>query len=66
MKIFDVFTFYNELDLLELRMEILGDVVDYFVINESNITFTGKEKPLLKPFTVLLKSIGKVFRTTGA
>jgi len=46
MKIFDVFTFYNELDLLELRMEILGDVVDYFVINEANITFTGKEKPL--------------------
>ena len=46
MKIFDVFTFYNELDLLELRMEILGDVVDYFVINEATITFTGKEKPL--------------------
>lgn len=46
MKIFDTFTFYNELDLLELRMEILGDVVDYFVINEANITFTGKEKPL--------------------
>ena len=37
MKIFDTFTFYNELDLLELRMEILGDVVDYFVINEANI-----------------------------
>jgi beta-1,4-mannosyl-glycoprotein beta-1,4-N-acetylglucosaminyltransferase len=45
MKIFDVFTFYNELDLLELRMNILGDVVDYFVINEASITFTGKEKP---------------------
>jgi beta-1,4-mannosyl-glycoprotein beta-1,4-N-acetylglucosaminyltransferase len=46
MKIFDTFTFFNELDLLELRMNILGDVVDYFVINEANITFTGKEKPL--------------------
>ena len=46
MKIFDVFTFYNELDLLELRMNILGDSVDYFVINEANITFTGKPKPL--------------------
>ena len=46
MKIFDVFTFYNELDLLELRMNILGDVVDHFVINEANITFTGKKKPL--------------------
>ena len=46
MKIFDTFTFYNELDLLELRMNILGDVVDYFVINEATITFTGKNKPL--------------------
>ena len=46
MKIFDTFTFYNELDLLELRMHILEDVVDYFVINEANITFTGKPKPL--------------------
>lgn len=46
MKIFDTFTFYNELDLLELRMNILDDSVDYFVINESNITFTGKKKPL--------------------
>jgi beta-1,4-mannosyl-glycoprotein beta-1,4-N-acetylglucosaminyltransferase len=46
MKIFDTFTFYNELDLLELRMNILGDAVDYFVINEANITFTGKPKPL--------------------
>lgn len=46
MKIFDTFTFYNELDLLELRMNILDDSVNYFVINESNITFTGKKKPL--------------------
>ena len=41
MTIFDTFTFYNELDLLELRLIILGDVVDHFVINEANITFTG-------------------------
>ena len=46
MKIFDTFTFYNELDLLELRMNILGDIVDYFVVNEATITFTGKKKPL--------------------
>ena len=46
MTIFDTFTFYNELDLLELRLNILGDVVDHFVINEANITFTGKPKPL--------------------
>jgi beta-1,4-mannosyl-glycoprotein beta-1,4-N-acetylglucosaminyltransferase len=41
MKIFDTITFFNELDLLELRLNILNDVVDYFVINEANITFTG-------------------------
>jgi len=46
MKIFDTITFFNELDLLEMRLNILNDVVDYFVINEANITFTGKEKPL--------------------
>jgi len=46
MKIFDTITFFNELDLLEMRFNILNDVVDYFVINEANITFSGKEKPL--------------------
>jgi beta-1,4-mannosyl-glycoprotein beta-1,4-N-acetylglucosaminyltransferase len=33
-KIIDVFLFYNELDLLELRFKILYDVVDFFVITE--------------------------------
>jgi beta-1,4-mannosyl-glycoprotein beta-1,4-N-acetylglucosaminyltransferase len=46
MKIFDTFIFFNELDLLELRMNILDDVVDYFVIVEATVTFTGKKKPL--------------------
>jgi hypothetical protein len=45
-KIYDVFIFYNELDLLEIRMEILHSSVDYFVIVESTKTFTGKSKPL--------------------
>ena len=45
-KIYDVFIFYNELDLLEIRMEILYSSVDYFVIVESTKTFTGKSKPL--------------------
>lgn len=47
MKNFDTITFFNELDLLELRLNILNDVVDYFVINEANITFTGKETIIL-------------------
>jgi beta-1,4-mannosyl-glycoprotein beta-1,4-N-acetylglucosaminyltransferase len=46
VKKYDVFIFYNELDLLEIRLNILYDHVDFFVIVESNRTFTGKEKPL--------------------
>lgn len=46
MKIFDSFIFFNELDLLEIRLNILKDVVDYFVITESPFTVSGKEKPL--------------------
>lgn len=44
MKIFDCFTFYNELDLLEIRLEELYTNVDHFVIVESNQTFTNRPK----------------------
>lgn len=44
-KIVDSFIFFNELDLLEIRLEYLYDSVDYFVIVESNTTFTGNPKP---------------------
>lgn len=43
--IYDCFCFFNELDILELRLNILNDVVDFFVISESNITHTGIPKP---------------------
>lgn len=46
MKIVDCFIFYNELDLLNYRLHILNEIVDYFVIVESSHTFIGKEKPL--------------------
>jgi beta-1,4-mannosyl-glycoprotein beta-1,4-N-acetylglucosaminyltransferase len=42
--VFDCFTFFNELDLLELRLKLLDEVVDKFVICESNITFSGNSK----------------------
>lgn len=45
-KIFDAFTFFNELDLLELRFEILGPYVNYFILVESHQTFSGEPKPL--------------------
>ena len=45
MKIFDCFTFFNEKELLELRLKLLSPYVDYFVLVESNITFRGESKP---------------------
>jgi len=45
MKVFDCFTFFNELDLLEFRLKLLNDRVDHFIIAESNITHSGKPKP---------------------
>lgn len=46
MKIVDCFIFYNEIELLKYRLNILNDNVDYFVIVEATHTFVGKEKPL--------------------
>jgi beta-1,4-mannosyl-glycoprotein beta-1,4-N-acetylglucosaminyltransferase len=45
MKIYDCFTFYNELDLLELRFAELYNHVDYFVLVEANRTFQNNSKP---------------------
>ena len=45
MKIYDCFNFFNELDILEIRLNTLKDCVDYFVIVESNITHSGEDKP---------------------
>jgi beta-1,4-mannosyl-glycoprotein beta-1,4-N-acetylglucosaminyltransferase len=44
--IYDCFTFFNELDLLEIRLNILDEHVDYFVLAECTETFSGVEKPL--------------------
>lgn len=45
MKIYDCFTFFNELELLELRLASLYDVVDCFVIVEANKTHANIPKP---------------------
>ena len=44
--IYDCFLFFNELDLLELRLNELDDTVDRFVILESTETFSKKKKRL--------------------
>ena len=44
--IYDCFTFFNELDLLELRLEMLDKYVDKFVISEATKTHSGQPKDL--------------------
>lgn len=46
MKIIDSIMFFNELDIVECRLEYLYDHVDHFVITESNYTHSGQPKPL--------------------
>jgi hypothetical protein len=43
--IVDAFLFYDEFDLLNLRLEELYDVVDLFIPVESDLTHRGKPKP---------------------
>lgn len=44
MKVYDVFGFYNEFEILEIRLQELWDSVDHFVLLESNTTFVGNYK----------------------
>ena len=44
MKVYDCFTFFNELDVLEIRLQEMWDTTDYFVIAESNLSHSGKPK----------------------
>ncbi len=45
IKVIDSFSFFNETELLKLRLNYLNDVVDYFIISECNYTHSGKSKP---------------------
>ena len=42
----DSFLFFNETELVELRIKYLNKIVDYFVIVEADIYTSGKEKRL--------------------
>jgi len=44
--VYDCFPFFNELELLEVRLHELDPVVDKFVLVEATRTFPGKPKPL--------------------
>lgn len=45
--IYDCIPFFNELDILKLRMHIMAPYVDKFVIEESTVTFSGEPKPMV-------------------
>ena len=45
--VYDCFPFFNELDILELRLNILDPYVDRFIIEESTMTFSGEPKELV-------------------
>ena len=45
MKIVDCFIFYNEIKLLQFRMNYLYDYVDHFILVESSLTHSGNPKP---------------------
>ena len=69
MKIYDCFTFFNELELLELRLESLWDVIDCFVIVEADKTHANIPKPFnfyehLRDFEKYLPKIHYVMDTS--
>ncbi|MCH5255778.1 MAG: glycosyl transferase GT17 family protein [Lachnospiraceae bacterium] len=45
--IYDCIPFFNELDILKLRMHILAPYVDKFVIEEAAVTFSGEPKSMI-------------------
>lgn len=46
-KVIDSFLFFQEIDLLDIRLAYLDPYVDTFVIVEASQTFTGKPKPFV-------------------
>ena len=44
--VYDCIPFFNELDILNLRLHILDPYVDKFIIEEATVTFSGEPKEL--------------------
>lgn len=44
--VYDCIPFFNELDILKLRLNILNPIVDRFIIEEATVTFSGEPKEL--------------------
>ena len=47
MKIFDCFMFFDEEQILDLRLNVLNQIVDFFVIVESIYNHRGEKRKLI-------------------
>lgn len=43
-RVIDVIPFFDEIDLLEIRLNVLDPIVDFFLISEFSTTFSGNKK----------------------
>ena len=48
-RLYEFFTFTNEDDILHIHLHEMSPVVDYFVIVEAAVTFTGRRRSLVWP-----------------
>ena len=60
MAIYDCFQYFNEDHIVDLRLNILNQYVDYFVISESTKTHQGKEKKINFNLNNFSKFKGKI------
>jgi len=66
-KIYDAISFNGEWDMLEIRIKTLARVVDMFILVESNLTFSGRSKPMyLQDASWFLPSYKKQLRILSA
>lgn len=59
-KVFDCFTYFNEIDLLKIRLEYLYNYVDKFIIVEGNVGFQGNSKNHFLDLSEISKFLPKV------
>ena len=60
MAIYDCFQYFNEDHIVDLRLNILNEYVDYFVISESTKTHQGKDKKINFDITKFSKFRNKI------
>ena len=65
MKVIDCFIYFDEDLLLDLRLNLLNSIVDKFVIVESKITHSGKNKDLQFDILKFEKFKNKILSCVG-